>query len=97
MNWNYRVMKTKEFGYGIHEVFYTEEGKAEFYAERPEVWADSLKLLKQELVYMAGALNKKQLRYPKDFISKKEAKRRWQNAKKNLVPMARVKESLGLK
>ena len=27
MSWNYRVMKDKDGNYGIHEVYYTSEGK----------------------------------------------------------------------
>lgn len=60
MGWNYRVMKHEEMGevwYGIHEVYYGEDGKAHLYAIDPDVSSESEEGLLDMLEKMKDAVN----------------------------------------
>ena len=35
MTWNYRIIHYKDGGYGLHEVFYNEEGSIDGWTEQP--------------------------------------------------------------
>jgi len=71
VTWNYRVVKKTNTGYdnleeyyGIHEVYYSEEGVPEMVTVEPVGPAgDTLEELKQDLAYMLEALKKPVLDY----------------------------------
>jgi hypothetical protein len=71
-HWNYRVMRRKrgdEILYGLHEVFYDEEGNTDGWTENPvDVFADSPEELKQTLLWMQIALTKPILDYDEGII-----------------------------
>lgn len=60
--WNHRVIKTKdgtEDWYGIHEVYYDEDGKAYGWTSKPvEVAGNSIHDLRKTLEQMLECLNK---------------------------------------
>jgi hypothetical protein len=70
MTWNYRVMKitqNHETTYGIHEVYYSPDGKPQLYSADPvPVFASSFESLKEEAKRCHDALNKAVLT-PEDF------------------------------
>lgn len=54
--WNYRVMKDGEL-FGIHEVYYDEDGKPEAYTNGPVAAAgDTVEELKEDLKMQLAAL-----------------------------------------
>ncbi len=71
MTWSYRVVRKIETGYdnlgeyyGIHEVYYDDDGKPEMVTVDPIGPAgDTLKELKCDLAYMLDALKKPVLDY----------------------------------
>jgi hypothetical protein len=65
-HWNYRIMKRKneegEFDYGIHEVYYDENGKVKGWTERSmTTTCDSEENLKFDLERMIKAFEKETL------------------------------------
>lgn len=56
--WNYRVIKSKKYGYGVHEVYYNKAGKPDSWAVEPDVWAETLKELKSMLKDMLKGMDK---------------------------------------
>ena len=69
MTWNYRVVKKKYndyVSYGIHEVFYDDNGNIEGCTEEPiDVSADSLEELKEVYNMMAEAFEQEVVEYEK--------------------------------
>lgn len=71
MTWNYRVVKKSNTGYdnldeyyGIHEVYYDDDGKPEMVTVDPVGAAgDTLEELKHDLAYMIAALDMPVLNY----------------------------------
>ncbi len=67
MTWNYRVVKKRsgcEEFYGIHEVYYSEDGKPEMVTMEPvAIVGDSLLELQEEFVHYLRALLKPVLNY----------------------------------
>jgi len=66
MSWNHRVMKHHDCGetwYGIHEVFYDEEGKVENCTYDADITGESLEDLKRTLEWMLVCLDKPVLDY----------------------------------
>ena len=82
MSWNYRVIyhpaekyvmgnteiDSEEY-YGIHEVYYDENGNESLYAIKPEVIGESIEVLEDILEMMKYSLNKKILK-KEDFEEK---------------------------
>ena len=68
MSWNYRVMTLDEGKtYGIHEVYYREDGSLRLYSAEPmDPHGDTVEELQRDLEYMQKALGKPVLS-PKDF------------------------------
>lgn len=67
--WNYRIMTLdKGATWGIHEVYYDEDGKPNGYTENPqEPYGETLDELKNDLLYMLRAFEKPILT-PEDCI-----------------------------
>lgn len=55
MTWRYRVMRTHDYGYGIHEVYCSNKGDS--WTEIPEVFADTKEGLRWTLESMLYALH----------------------------------------
>jgi len=69
MTWNHRVMKHHDCGedwYGIHEVFYDENGEVDGWAESADVTGESLNDLRTALDWMLDCLDKPVLDYSND-------------------------------
>ena len=71
MTWNHRVVHQSVGGedfYGIHEVFYDDEGKANMVTqEAVGAWGDDIPGLQETLEWMHNALDKPILEYD-DFF-----------------------------
>jgi hypothetical protein len=73
MTWNFRIFrhKDKHVWYGLHEVFYNDQGVPETYATEPDAVGDTIDELIDSLVLMirdAGACQKaKKILTKKDF------------------------------
>ena len=50
--WNYRIIKSKDESYGLHEVIYNDDGEISFVTEDPEVIGCSVKDLLDTLRLM---------------------------------------------
>lgn len=65
MSWNYRVVKTTvdgEDSYGIHEVYYDEEGKPKMFSADPcPVFSETLEGLEEEISRIRAALGRSAL------------------------------------
>lgn len=61
MSWNYRVIKTiigGEESYGIHEVYYDEQGKPKMYSKDPvPAYGETLLELKEDMERLLKAFN----------------------------------------
>jgi hypothetical protein len=65
--WNHRVVK-KEGGYGIHEVYYKEDGTIQAVTKDAiDPYGETLEDLRLELQRMVGATFKDVLDYDRDF------------------------------
>jgi hypothetical protein len=67
MSWNYRVM-TLDNGksYGIHEVYYKEDGTLSMYSDSIDPYGESIEELENDLKLMLKAF-KKDVLTPEDF------------------------------
>jgi len=67
MTWNYRVVKRtvgEATGYGIHEVYYSDDGSPEMCSEHPSLpYGETPDELAQDLLHFAQALEKPVLDY----------------------------------
>lgn len=76
MSWNYRVMRhtisNGEEWYGIHEVYYEEDGTIKFYStDSIHPHGETEKELQKDLEMMQESFNKAVLPYNDNIISQK--------------------------